>query len=50
MDEAKKDRIALSIYGKTGKLLGRWKCADDWLLMLIVYCAARVATVWNSYW
>ncbi|PMD28684.1 hypothetical protein NA56DRAFT_696464 [Hyaloscypha hepaticicola] len=36
VDEAKKDRIALSIYGKTGKLLGRWKCADDWLLMLIV--------------
>lgn len=42
VDEAKKDRIALSIYGKTGKLLGRWKCADDWLLMLIAYCAARV--------
>jgi hypothetical protein len=40
--EAKKDRIALSIYGKAGKLLGRWKCADDWLLMLIVYCAGRV--------
>jgi hypothetical protein len=33
--------------GRLGSSLERWKWANDWLLMLIVYCAGRVPGPWG---
>jgi hypothetical protein len=35
--------------GRLGSSLERWKCANDWLLMLNVYCAGRVPGPWGTH-